>query len=263
MPKSYVTRMAALCIATAMVACSSNRPNTITPLSPSPSATVTRITVSGTSAFTGVGAFAQFSAMATFSDGTSAERNSVATWQSDNPGVATVQAGGLVTTRGEGDATISARLDGVSGSLRLNVRVGPRTPDPAPGQRLALPDVRGFVTQRANARPDLLASAFSCPTGFKYNNNPWLDYIVDGLRTLDTRWGYNGKPTRTAADNGGRPVTAAGDEIAYHWGAGPSQGSTEVYLIDILENHCGDVARLTWRDFTGGEPGFWSGAGRF
>jgi len=35
-----------------------------------------------------------------------------------------------------------------------------------------------------------------------------------------------------------------------------------VYLVDMLLSHCGSP-QLTWRVFTGEEPGFWSGAGRF
>ena len=83
------------------------------------------------------------------------------------------------------------------------------------------------------------------------------------LRQLDTRWGYNAKPTRTPADNGGRPVVAAGDEVLYNYGSNPDQGNTnEVYAVDILEQHCG-TPRLTWRVFTGEEPVRWTGAGRF
>ena len=42
--------------------------------------------------------------------------------------------------------------------------------------------------------------------------------------SVDTRWGYNGKPTRTAADNNGVPVIAAGDEAAYHYSGGAGSG---------------------------------------
>jgi len=133
---------------------------------------------------------------------------------------------------------------------------GPRPADPAPGTRLPLPDMQGVLAQHANA-------ADSCPRGLKYVNNPWQDRVIDSFRQIDSRWGYNGKPTRTAADNGGVPVTAAGDEAAYHYGAGPDQGSPEVHLVDMLGGHCGPTPTLTWRVFTGEEPGFWTGAGRF
>jgi len=148
----------------------------------------------------------------------------------------------------------------VRGSAGITVRLPRRAPDPVGGARIPMPDVRALVEQTAAARPDLLAQ--SCPGGVKYRNNPWLDYIVDTLRKLDTRWGYNAKPTRTAADNGGVPVIAAGDEIAYHYGAGPDEGSRDVYLIDVLAGHCGTPS-VTWRVFTGEEPGIWTGVGRF
>jgi len=99
-----------------------------------------------------------------------------------------------------------------------------------------------------------------CAGGGCHLRIPGIDRA--NLRTLDTRWGYNGKPTRTPADNGGNPVVAAGDEIAYHYGSGPDQGSTDVYLIDILLGHCGPTPSVTFRHFTGEEPGFWTGAGR-
>ena len=134
---------------------------------------------------------------------------------------------------------------------------GPRPPDPPPGQRLPLPNMQGVLARFANASD-------SCPRGLKYVNNPWQDRVIDAFREIDSRWGYNGKPTKTAAvDNNGVPVTAAGDEAAYHYGAGPSHGSFDVHLVDMLIGHCGSAPSLTWRVFTGEEPGFWTGVGRF
>lgn len=139
---------------------------------------------------------------------------------------------------------------------------GARTPNPPAGQRLPLPDMFAKIQQWTAERPDLFPSQ-QCPLGVKYVNNPWQDYIVDKLRQVDTRWGYNAKPTRTAADNGGRPVVAAGDEILYNWGSNADEGNTsEVYAVDMLSQHCG-VPSLTWRVFTGEEPVRWTGAGRF
>lgn len=132
---------------------------------------------------------------------------------------------------------------------------GPRPADPPPGVRLPLPDMQGVLARFSDASD-------SCPRGLKYVNNPWQDRVLDAFRQIDSRWGYNGKPTRTAADNNGVPVVAAGDEAAYHYGAGPDQGSPDVHLVDMLASHCG-TPFLTWRVFTGEEPGFWTGAGRF
>lgn len=150
----------------------------------------------------------------------------------------TVAAGGTVVT-----------TPGPSGPA------GPRAPDPAPGQRLPLPNMFHIVQQFSDTRD-------SCPRGIQYVNNPWQDRVIDALRQTDSRWGYNGKPTRTAAQNGGFPVVAAGDEAAYHFSAGPSQGSPDVHLVDMLVSHCGSNPTIGWRVITD-EPGFWTGAGRF
>src|SRR5688572_2878490 len=133
---------------------------------------------------------------------------------------------------------------------------GPRPADPPPGQRLPLPDMQGVLARFADARD-------SCPQGLKYINNPWQDRVIDAFRQIDSRWGYNGKPTKSASiDNNGVPVTAAGDEAAYHYSGGASQGSFDVHLVDMLIGHCGAAPSLTWRVFSD-EPGFWTGAGRF
>src|SRR5688572_21956471 len=134
---------------------------------------------------------------------------------------------------------------------------GPRPADPPPGVRLPLPDMQGVLARFGDARD-------SCPQGLKYINNPWQDRVIDAFRQIDSRWGYNGKPTKSASiDNNGVPVTAAGDEAAYHYGAGSSHGSFDVHLVDMLISHCGSSPTLTWRVFTGEEPGFWTGVGRF
>lgn len=207
------------------------------------------------------GQTAQFTANATLSNGFSENRSSAAQWQSTNGAVAAVNSSGIVTAGDEGDATIRATVDGNTGEFTVRVRYANRTADPAPGQRLALPNnIQALVAQFNAERPGLIND--SCPGGIKYRNNPWLDYIVDRLRTVDTRYGYNAKPTRTAADNGGLPVIAAGDEIAYNFSSDPDEGTTNVYLIDILGSHCGSPS-LTYRDFTGEEPGRWTGVGRF
>ena len=250
----------------AMAGCSgesTTRTVTVTSPTPTPTSstpTITAVRVSGPAEITTPGGTAGFTATVTLSTGATEDRTSTATWTSENPTVATVTSSGVVTAVADGSASIAAAFGAIRGSQNLLVRLPKRAPDPVGGARLPMPDVRAFVEQTAAQRPDLLAQ--SCPGGVKYRNNPWLDYIVDALRQQDTRWGYNAKPTRTAADNGGLPVIAAGDEIAYHYGAGPDEGSRDVYLIDILLSHCGTPS-VTWRVFTGEEPGIWTGVGRF
>ncbi len=142
-----------------------------------------------------------------------------------------------------------------------------RVADPEPGTALGMPDVAALVARIHNENPGLINQ--SCPTGRKYENNPWQDRIIDRLRQYDTRFGYNGKPTRSAVDNNGFPVIAAGDELTFFAGSGTAQGSRAVHAIDILFNHCGDRPEITWQHFTapdglpGQEEAFWMGAGRF
>jgi hypothetical protein len=139
-----------------------------------------------------------------------------------------------------------------------------RVADPDPGTVLGMPDITALVDRLGRQFPPTLAN--SCPTGRKYEPNPWINFMVDQLRTYDTRFGYNAKPTRTSVDNDGFPVIIAGDEIAYFRGAGAAQGSEDVYAIDILFNHCdvirGGAPELTYRDIAP-ERAIWTGAGRF
>jgi hypothetical protein len=131
-----------------------------------------------------------------------------------------------------------------------------RTPNPAAGQTLPLPNMQGELAKFSN-------TSDSCPLGVQYVNSPWLDRVIDHFRTFDTRWGYNAKPTRSPSQNGGRPVVAAGDEAAYNFGSQADEGTTQVHLVDMLISHCGSSPSLGWRVFTGEEPGRWTGAGRF
>jgi hypothetical protein len=250
-----------------LAACSSDSSSGTSPTSPTitvippPPTAVSSVSVSGPARLSGEGSIVQMQATVRLENGTIQDRTASASWSSSAAGIARV-SGGLVTAVGEGEVVITATVGALSATSRLRVSFAPRTPDPAPGQRLPLPaDILGTVS-RINARQPTLMFSQSCPRGIKYVTSPWLDFIVDGLREIDSRWGYNAKPTKTAADNGGVPVVAAGDEIAYNYSANPDEGSTEVYLIDILLSHCGSPA-LTYRNFTGEEPGRWTGAGRF
>jgi hypothetical protein len=87
-----------------------------------------------------------------------------------------------------------------------------------------------------------------------------MDLLVDTLRTYDTRWGFNGK-----RGNAGDP---SHDVVDYHYGNGSSEGSTEVYIIDVIGGHCGSNPSPAWGDVTaataaGGGIGRWISRGRF
>jgi hypothetical protein len=132
---------------------------------------------------------------------------------------------------------------------------GGRTPDPPPGGRLPLPNMFGVVQQVAAQYPAALQN--SCQD----HGGTWefMDRVMNELRRYDTRWGYNGKR--------GNSNDPSKDAIAYHWSGGPDEGSTEVYIIDIIGSHCGspspawvDVTDIT---YSSGTIGRWTGRGRF
>ena len=132
----------------------------------------------------------------------------------------------------------------------------PRTPDPPGGSRLPLPNMSHIVRQVASQYPRQLLN--SCQEA----GGTWdfMDILVDTLRSFDNRWGYNWKR--------GRAGDPSLDIVDYHNGAGPSEGSTNVYIIDIMSGHCGRSPGPTWLDETaktraGGGIGRWTGRGRF
>lgn len=133
---------------------------------------------------------------------------------------------------------------------------GNRTPDPGPGQRLPLPNMSSVVDEVARQYSGALRN--SCQD----HGGSWefMDRLVDRLRQFDTRWGYNGK-----RGNSGDP---SHDVVAYNFGAGRDEGTTSVYIVDVIVGHCGNNPGGAWIDQTGetarqGSIGRWTGRGRF
>ena len=139
-----------------------------------------------------------------------------------------------------------------------------RTPN-SPTGRLPLPNASGIVAQVIAQNPGITSNARSCQDPSHGGNavTGWelLDKVVDTLRLTDTRWGYNGKR--------GNPNDPSADIVAYNWGNQPDEGTTNVYIIDILLNHCGSGGAFpTWIDQTqvtlnSGTIGRWISRGRF
>lgn len=82
----------------------------------------------------------QFSAAGTYSDSSTHELTSSATWSSSNPAIATINGNGLATTVAVGSATIAAVLGAETGSTNLSVapslvsiQVSPQNPPIAAG----------------------------------------------------------------------------------------------------------------------------------
>jgi hypothetical protein len=115
---------------------------------------------------------------------------------------------------------------------------GSRAPDPPAGQRLPLPDMFWVVQQVARDYSHALRN--SCQS----HGGTWefMDRVVDELRRHDRRWSYNAKR--------GNFNDPSHDVVFYHWAAGPSEGSREGYIIDIIVSHCGSNPQPAWQDMT-------------
>jgi len=85
----------------------------------SPTAQVTSITVTGNPTLNGIGQTSQLTATATFSDGTTEDVTSKATWQTGNAAFVSVSSTGVVTATGFGQTSISATDQSVTGSLTV------------------------------------------------------------------------------------------------------------------------------------------------
>jgi plastocyanin len=97
--------------------------------------TLTSITLMPPNPSIAVGATEQFMAMGAFSDGTTRDVTSQATWASANSSVATISnasgSNGLATGVAAGTSTITATLNGVTGSAPLTVGGTPTPPLPS------------------------------------------------------------------------------------------------------------------------------------
>jgi hypothetical protein len=146
---------------------------------------------------------------------------------------------------------VRARQDGATGPWSAagsfqsalpgsGVLTGFRTPDPAPGTRLGLPNESGLVNDEYNRNFNDWQN--SCQDRQGDRAWVWLDKLIDRLRTKDLRWGYNGKR--------GNTNDTSQDIVDYHYGAGDSNGSTQVYIMDVMFGHCGGSPSPAWIDQT-------------
>jgi len=89
--------------------------------------TLTAISVSPTPASFAMGATQQFSATATYSDGSTADVSSTAGWTVANANVAGVDSSGLATAIASGSTSVTASLNNVSGNVPVTVTIAPGT----------------------------------------------------------------------------------------------------------------------------------------
>ncbi|MCU1300822.1 MAG: hypothetical protein JWQ87_1106 [Candidatus Sulfotelmatobacter sp.] len=88
---------------------------------PPPTKSLTSVAVTPASQSISIGGTQQFTATANYSDNTTADITSTATWTSATPSVATINSSGVATGVSSGSSTMTASLTGVSGTATLNV----------------------------------------------------------------------------------------------------------------------------------------------
>jgi hypothetical protein len=109
--RSFRIRLVPLAIGAALSACGGS----------SPPPTLTAISLQRSGPTVAKGTTAVFLATGTYSDGTTSDVTSQATWTSSDTAVATIVGAGRAFGAGEGTATITAKLTGVTGSIVLGV----------------------------------------------------------------------------------------------------------------------------------------------
>jgi hypothetical protein len=120
-----------------------------------------------------------------------------------------------------------------------DITAGLRTPDPPPGGKLPLPNEEGLIIAVAALFPAALADSCVAEGG----SWDFMEAAVAALRLTDTRWGFNCKR--------GFCGDISEDVVDYFYGIGDGQGSTEVYLIDIISAVCpGGSQSPSWQDQT-------------
>jgi hypothetical protein len=72
----------------------------------------------------------------------------------------------------------------------------------------------------------------------------FMDRVVDALRARNGRYGYNAKR--------GNTNDPSLDVVSFYRGADPNgfQGSSDVYIFDIIGGHCGSTPTSIWTDVT-------------
>lgn len=117
------------------------------------------------------------------------------------------------------------------------------------------PDGYAIVQQVAADHPNWLTESCVDEGG----HNEFLYEVARRLRQQDTRWGLNWKR--------GVVGDLSQDVVDYHFGADVSEGSTNVYVIDMIVGHCGPNPQPGWLDVTdatlqGNTVGMWTLAGQ-
>jgi hypothetical protein len=111
---------------------------------------------------------------------------------------------------------------------------------------IPFPDYSGVVSGYFSAHPDEVANSCQDAGG----NWDLMEGLVAALQAASGgRAGYNGK-------RGGSERSK--DAISIYYGAGtPTEGSHDVYIVDVIGGHCGANPVPAWNNVSAPAPGAW------
>lgn len=120
-PMSKPALLIALTVSGLLAACGGGNNSTPSSGSGNGAAVLRSIQVTSGAASLPAGLGQQYTATGSYSDGSSKDLTSSASWTSSNPSIAMVSSTGMVTSKAPGSASITAAFSGVSGSSSLTV----------------------------------------------------------------------------------------------------------------------------------------------
>ncbi|MGA2021779.1 MAG: Ig-like domain-containing protein [Candidatus Sulfotelmatobacter sp.] len=162
-------------------------------------ANVTSIAVTPSSISILLGAAEQFTATATYSDGSTQDITQSATWTSSNPTVATVSSTGLAMSMLAGTTSISASSDSATGTAVLTVnapvpvslQIAPANPTVSAGAQLQF-DATLFYSDGSSMNVTSTVSwTSSNPAVATVGSTGLAASLTPGSSTIEANWGAN------------------------------------------------------------------------
>jgi uncharacterized protein YjdB len=176
----------------------------------------------------------QFTATGTFSDNSTQDLTNQVIWASAKPAVATINAAGLATAVDPGTSTISATLNGVTGSTVLTVTAGTASPP---------------TLNKAFADSQIQLSGPSSSTALSFTlSNPNASTSLTGLAFTDTLPSglIVSTPSGLAGSCGGGTITAdPGSHNISLSGATLASGSSCTFSVNVSGTETGVQTNTT------------------
>ncbi len=202
----------------------------------------------------------QFTAVGIYSNGSSENLTESVTWSTSDENIVSISETGLATAHAEGEATITATMEGVSGSTFMRVSLSddqgpspPENPDPLPGTSAVIIDHTAANIDAVPAEWIEQAAGSLC---IAYGHTSHGSQIIDGMAGLvdfrGSRYAFNASGAGDALELRDTPFPGANDL------GSPSltawAGATRTYLDAhpevnvVMWSWCGQVSDATQSD---------------